>query len=327
MDTERQEERVLPALAERGCVRNMAFWEYITGVVTGRTIWHREARTAYLFTAPIMVYVAIFFFIPALYIVVISGHTWTIRGLGRFVGFDNYVATLQDPVFIRSLITTLYFTALSVTFTVVCSLGAALLLQSRTKLPFRNMMRALYFTPLLVSLVAVAFIWKWMFHPSQGFLNQLLALVNLAPQGWFDDTNQVVPSLAMVYTWARLGFAMVIFIAGLESINEDYYEAASIDGASRWQKFRNITLPMLNPQIVLVVIIEMITALRTFDLPYVATAGGPQNASRTVVFHIYDTTFQYFRFGNAAAAAVILFLIILTLTLLQRRFLSRRIDT
>ncbi len=122
-----------------------------------------------------------------------------------------------------------------------------------------------------------------------------------------------------MYVWARMGFAMVIFIAGLESIPNDYYDASAIDGANGWQRFWHITLPLLNPQIVLVVIFETIISLRTFDLPYIATNGGPVNASRTVVFHIYDKAFQYYRMNDAAAASMVLFLMILVLTLLQRR--------
>ena len=157
-------------------------------------------------------------------------------------------------------------------------------------------------------------------------LNNILRMLSLPEQGWLDDTSQVLPSLAIMYIWARLGFAMVIFIAGLESIPNDYYDAASIDGASRWQQFRHITFPLLNPQLVLVIILEMITSLRTFELPYMAANGGPAHASRTVVLHIYDSAFQYFRMNGAAAAALILFSIILILTLVQRRLFSRQVE-
>lgn len=299
---------------------------YIRGVLTGRTLADREARTAYLFTLPTFLYVVIIFFLPAGYTLLLSAHTWSIAGLGRFVGLDNFLELARDTVFIKSLRNTLAFTLLSVPFTLLCGLLAALAFQSRVKLPLRNVFKASYFVPLVVSLVAVAFVWKWMFNPSIGLLNSILRSLSLPEQGFLDNTSQVLPSLAVMYVWARMGFAMVIFIAGLEGISQDYYDAAAIDGASRWQQFTTITFPLLNPQIILVLILEMITSLRTFDLPYIAAQGGPAHASRTVVLHIYDSAFQYFRMGTAAAGAIILFGIILALTLLQRRLFSRQIE-
>lgn len=301
-------------------------WRYLTGIISGRTLADREARTAYLFTFPTFVYVVIIFFLPAGYTLLLSMHTWSIAGLGRFVALDNFLELARDTVFIKSLKNSLVFTLMSVPFTLFCGLLAALAFQSRVKLPLRNLFKAGYFMPLVVSLVAVAFVWKWMFNPSIGLLNSILRSLSLPEQGFLDDTGQVLPSLAVMYVWARLGFAMVIFVAGLEGISQDYYDAAAIDGASRWQQFRTITFPLLNPQIILVLILEMITSLRTFDLPYIAAQGGPAHASRTVVLHIYDSAFQYFRMGTAAAGAIILFCIILVLTLLQRRVFSRKIE-
>ena len=301
-------------------------WDYISGVAIGRTMAHRQARTAYLFTLPVFIYVIIIFFIPAGYTIVLSMYTWSLDGLGRFIGLESYRELLNAPLFLKSLRNTLVFTLMSVPGTAFFGLLAALAFQSRTRLRFRGFFKVTYFMPLVVSLVAVAFVWKWMFNPSIGLLNNILRMLSLPEQGWLNDTTQVLPSLAIMYVWARLGFAMVIFIAGLESIPSDYYDAAAIDGASRWQQFWRITFPLLNPQLVLVVILEMITSLRTFELPYMAANGGPAHASRTVVLHIYDSAFQYFRMGSAAAAAIILFSLILVLTLVQRRLLSRQIE-
>ncbi len=299
---------------------------YSTSVIAGRTLASREARIAYLFTFPTFIYIVIIFFLPAGYTLLLSTHTWSIAGLGRFVGLENFLELARDSLFIKSLRNSLVFTLLSVPFTLLCGLLAAMAFQSRVKLPLRNVFKAGYFMPLIVSLVAVAFVWKWMFNPSIGLINNILRSLSLPEQGFLDDTRQVLPSLAIMYIWARLGFAMVIFIAGLEGISQDYYDAAAIDGASRWQQFITITFPLLNPQIILVLILEMITSLRTFDLPYIAAQGGPAHSSRTVVLHIYDSAFQYFRMGTAAAGAIILFCLILALTLLQRRLFSRQIE-
>lgn len=296
----------------------------ILNVLTGKTLADRQARIGYLFVLPTFVYVVIIFFIPAGYTVVLSMFSWTIRGMGRFVGAESYLELFNDPLFLTSVRNSLVFALMSVPSTLVFGLLAALAFQSRVRLPLRNLFKPAYFMPIVISLVAVAFVWKWMFNPSIGLLNYFLRSLGLPEQGWLNDTEQVLPSLSIMYVWARLGFSMVIFIAGLEGISSDYYDAASIDGANRWQCFWRITFPLLNPQIILVLILEMITSLRTFDLPYIAAQGGPAHASRTIVLHIYDSAFQYFKMGSAAA--LILFTMILVLTILQRRLFSKQIE-
>lgn len=314
-----------PRLAASSANRQ-GFFPYIVDVARGKTCAAREARTGYLFTFPTFIYVLIIFLIPAGYTLVLSTYTWSINGLGDFVGLSNFISLIDDPLFLKSVRNSIIFTLMSVPFTMICGMLAALAFQSRMRVPGRNFFKASYFMPLVVSLVAVAFVWKWMFNPSIGLLNNILRSLSLPEQGWLDDVRQVLPSIALMYVWARLGFAMVIFVAGLEGISQEYYDAASIDGANGWQQFWQITFPLLNPQLVLVLILEVITSLRTFDLPYIAAQGGPVHSSRTIVLHIYDTAFQYFRMGPAAAGAIMLFTIILGLTLIQKRFLSRQIE-
>lgn len=298
----------------------------ISNVITGKTVADRQARTGYIFVLPIFLYVLIIFFIPAGYTILLSVFSWSIRGLGRFVGLESYIELFKDALFLKSVRNSFVFALMSVPFTLICGMLAALAFQSRVALPLRNVFKPAYFMPIVISLVAVAFVWKWMFNPSIGLLNYILRSLGLPEQGWLNDTEQVLPSLSIMYIWARMGFSMVIFIAGLEGIPADYYHAASIDGANRWQQFWHITFPLLNPQIILMLILEMITSLRTFDLPYIAAQGGPAHASRTIVLHIYDSAFQYFRMGSAAAAALVLFTMILILTLLQRRLFSKQIE-
>ncbi len=298
----------------------------IVNVFTGKTTADRQARVGYLFVLPTFLYVVVIFFLPAGYTALLSVFSWSIRGIGRFVGLESYLELLKDPLFLKSVGNSLPFALMSVPATLLCGMLAALAFQSRVDLPFRNIFKPVYFMPIVISLVAVAFVWKWMFNPSIGLLNTILRGFGLPEQGWLNDTAQVLPSLSIMYVWARMGFSMVIFIAGLEGIPSHYYDAASIDGANRWQQFRHITFPLLNPQIILVLILEMITSLRTFDLPYIASQGGPIHASRTIVLHIYDSAFQYFRMGSAAAGAIVLFVMILALTLLQRRLFSKQIE-
>jgi multiple sugar transport system permease protein len=300
-------------------------WRRLGDQIAGRTMRQREERIGCLFTLPILLYVIVIFFLPAAYTIVLSVVDWSVmEGIGDFVGLTNYVDLLTDDLFLKSLGNTLLFALMAVPGTIVVGLLAALAFQSRTRLPARNFFKSAYFLPLIVSLVAVAFVWKWLFNPAIGLLNNVLVGLRLPAQGWLNDPDQVLACIAVMYVWVRLGFAMVIFVAGLEGIPNDYYDAAAIDGASLWQRFRHITVPLLTPQFVLIGILEMINALRTFDLPYIAASGGPLNASRTVVLHIYDSAFQYSRMGSAASAAIVLFAMILIFTLVQRRALGQR---
>ncbi len=287
----------------------------------------QEERTGWLFVAPVMLYVLVVFVIPVLFILYLSVVRWSpIEGHGDFAGLAVVRAVLNDSLFWQSLLNTAKFVLLAVPSTVILALLAALAFSSRSPLRLKGFFKAAYFLPLVSSLAATAFIWLWMFNPSYGLFNDVLRLLGLPPLNWLNDTAQVLPSLAIMYVWVRLGFAMAILLAGLEGIPLEFYEAARIDGASGLAAFRHITLPLLNPQLVLVGVVEVITALRTFDLPYVATHGGPLNASRTVVLHIYDTAFHYNEISQAAVAALILFVLILVITQVQLRVVSRRVE-
>lgn len=281
----------------------------------------------WVFVTPVMLYVAVVFVFPVLFLLYLSVVNWSpIEGTGIFVGLRIIRSTIEDALFWRSLSNSAKFVLASVPATVVLSLLAALAFSSRSKLPFKPFFKVAYFLPLVTSLAATAFIWLWMFNPAYGLFNSLLGLVGLPPMAWLTDTAQVIPALALMYIWVRLGFNMAIFLAGLEGIPQDMYDAAKIDGAGGARLFFSITLPLLNPQLVLVGAVEVISALRTFDLPYVATQGGPLHASRTVVLHIYDIAFRYNELSKAAVAALILFVLILLLTLGQIRLTSRQVD-
>lgn len=213
--------------------------------------------------------------------------------------------------------------ALSVPATVALAFATALALQSNTRIFFRGAFRLIYFLPVITSHLAMAYVWQWLYNPSYGLINYVLDAVGIAPQLWLLGTESVLPSLAVIYIWARFGFGMLIFIAGLEGISPDYYDAAAIDGATRFETIRHITIPLLNRQFVLVALLETITALKVFDIVFAATQGGPGDASRTTVMYIYETAFTLFEFGRASVAALALFLFIVLLTLAQRMVLSR----
>ena len=215
---------------------------------------------------------------------------------------------------------------LSVPTTVVLALVIALGLHRLRSLRWRSAWTAMYFLPFAVSLVAAALIWQWIYDPVYGFLNHLLTSVGVPPQKWLQSLDQVRPSLAAVNVWVRLGFDTIIFLAALQAIPAEYYEAASIDGASRGQALWRLTLPLLNPQIVMVVILELIFNFKVFDTVYATTQGGPAGTSQTVIMLLYDTAFKYFRLGDASVMAVFVFAALLVVTLLQWRFFRRQVE-
>lgn len=294
-------------------------------LLRGRTVKQRRARVGYLFLLPSLFFVAVHFVIPTAYNVVLSFSDWHIIRPLEYVGLENFIEVFSSDEFWESLGRTLYFTALSVPSTILLALVVALGLYRVGPRTGSALVRAMYFAPVIASLTAVAYIWAWMFNPAYGLLNDILGLLSLPPLQWLNDVHQVIPSLSLMYVWSRLGFDMLILMSGLTAIAPDYYEAARIDGATRWRSFWHITLPLLNHQLVLVCVVEMMLALKVFELPYAATNGGPVNASRTLVMHIYETAFQWNRIDEAAVASIALFMLILVITVLQHYFLSKKI--
>ncbi len=284
-----------------------------------------EHLEAMAFLLPATAVLAVFHFFPIGYAFYISLLRWNLIDPRRvFVGLDNYRQLLADEKFLTALANTTYFALASVGLALPLALGCALLLNRR--LAGISWYRTAFFIPSVTPLAAAAMVWQWLYHPDQfGLLNVLLRAVGLPPQRWLLDPVQAMPAMVVVAVWSTLGRDMVIFLAGLQAIPAEYYEAAQIDGASSWQLFRHITLPLLSPTTYFLLIISMIGAFKVFALPLFLTGGGPLNRTFTVVYSIYQQGFQYFRMGYAAAQAYTLFVIILLLTLLQRRLLAARV--
>lgn len=291
-----------------------------------RTYLDRQRRAGFLFVLPALVYFCLVFLVPLVESVIGSFYRTVPGGASRFVGFRLYEKVLSDSTFWHSVGNTLTLLLISVPVTIVLALAVALGLNRLVSLRWRNTWAALYFLPFCASLVAAALIWQWIYDPVYGFLNYLLSLVGLPPQKWLQSLGQVLPSLAIINVWVRLGFDTMIFLAALQSIPEEYYEAAEIDGAGRGQCLRHVTLPLLNPQILMVGILELIFNFKIFDQVYATTQGGPASASQTVIMLLYDTAFKYFRLGDASVMAVFVFVSLLTVTLLQWRFLRRPVE-
>jgi ABC-type sugar transport system permease subunit len=290
----------------------------------------RQRRAGLLFVLPAVVYFGAVFLLPLVESVIGSFYRTVPGGASQFVGLRLYDKVLTDPTFWRAVGNTVSLLVMSVPVTVVLALAAALGLHRLRRLRWRSAWAAMYFLPFAVSLVAAALVWQWIYDPVYGVLNHLLgpALTALGrpPLKWLQSLDLVRPSLAAINVWARLGFDTVIFLAALQAIPAEYYEAAAIDGAGAWQGLWRLTLPLLNPQIVMVAILELIFNFKIFDTVYATTQGGPAGASQTVIMLLYDTAFKYFRLGDASVMAVFVFVTLLLVTLLQWRLFRRPVE-
>ena len=284
---------------------------------------HREALWGFLFILPTYLGFAIFILGPVVAVAGLSFTKFDVLGGSVFTGLANYTRMLSDDRLRTVYTNTFLFTIFAVFFNVSIGLALAVLLNRRLPQLLRNFFRSIYFFPLLVAHTYVAVIWQFLYQRDTGVINYYLSLLGLGPVAWLASPNWVLPSVIIMDVWKNTGFAMIIFLAGLQNIPRDYYEAARIDGAGARQLFFRITLPLLTPTIFFVLVIFMIGAIQVFDTIIVLTGGGPGDASRSVVIYIYEQAFQNFDLGYASTIAMTLFVVILTLTLFQFWF-SRR---
>jgi multiple sugar transport system permease protein len=296
--------------------------------VSARTAERAVARAAWWFLAPALVLIGVFFFLPVLASFALSVTDFDIYSVGdfdnaRFVGLANYAALLENPLFWTALRNTFYFALIGGPLTVAISLGAALIVNAKL-VRFKSFFRTVYFLPFVTTLVAVAIVWRYLYHPEYGLLNYALGAVGVDPINWLGDPKWAMPAIILLAAWKNFGYNMLIFIAGLQAIPEELYEAAAIDGAGVVRRFWHVTLPMLAPTFFFVGVVTMIGYFQLFAEPYVMTQGGPLKATTSLVLFMYEEGFRWWRMGMAAAIAFILFLLILGWTLLQLR-LERRI--
>jgi multiple sugar transport system permease protein len=281
----------------------------------GQTMW------GYLMIAPMMTGFAIFFLFALIASLALSLTDWDALSAPRWVGFGNYAKLPQDEVFLGAMRNTAALTIPNVALRLLLSLLIAVALNSRIR--FRAFYRTLFFMPVLTMPVATATIWKWMFDPGFGPINAQLGRLGLPQPEWLNYPQTAVIAVTVVLLWSGVGYDMVIFLAGLQNIPREYYEAAQIDGASAFRQFRDITLPLLTPTTFFLTVVAIIGSLQVFDLVYVMTRVGNVNRFPTIVYYIYEEGFQNFRMGYAVTVAWVLLLIILVFTLLQFR-LQRR---
>lgn len=265
------------------------------------------------FILPALLLVAAVIVFPWLFTVGMSANAWQVGSAPRFVGLENYIRLAGDMRFWESMWHTLTYTVLSVVAPLILGTLAALVFDS--KMPLRGLLRGIFVMPMMATPVAVALVWTMMFHPQLGVLNYLLSLVGIPAQAWIFEQGTVIPSLVLVETWQWTPLIMLIVLGGLASMPREPFEGAEIDGVNAWQKFRYITLPMILPFMMIAVIIRSIDALKSFDIIYAMTQGGPGTASETINLYLYNVAFSYYDIGYGSAIAVVFFIIIIVMSL------------
>jgi multiple sugar transport system permease protein len=290
---------------------------------TGRALPSDVGKAAWLFLAPALILIFLFFFLPVLASLVLSVTDFDIYAIAslpttRFVGLSNYVKLLHSPEFWTALKNTFYFALVGGPLTIAVSLATALLLNSKL-VRFKTFFRTIYFTPFVTTLVAVAIVWRYLYHTRYGLLNYALGHVGIGPIDWLGDPHWAMPAIIIMSVWKNFGYNMLIFIAGLQAIPQDLYDAAEIDGAGPMGRFFNVTLPLLGPTLLFVGVITMIGYFQLFSEPYVMTQGGPLRSTTSVVLMMYEEGFRWWRMGYAASIAFVLFVVILIATLIQFR--------
>ncbi len=282
-----------------------------------------------IFTGPALAALLIFMIIPifaSLFLSVTDFNVYALTDWSRasFTGLDNFRELLTDPLFWRALLNTFFCLVVAMPLTVIISLGVAMLI-NREKTHFKSLFRVLYFLPFVTNTVAIAVVWSWILNMHYGLLNWFLGLFGVSGPNWLGDPTFAMSSIIMLVVWKAIGYNMILFMAGLQNIPDFLYEAAELDGASSWQKFIYITIPMLRPTMLFVTTMMIIGYLQLFEEPYMLTDGGPLNSTLSVVLYLYRQGFRFFELGYASALAVALFLIIITITMIRMR-LSKEHD-
>ncbi len=264
---------------------------------------------------PSLLGVGIFTLIPVLASFGLSFAQWNLLSPPKWVGFANYAALMSEPLFWKVLGNTFVYAFSVVLFEVPIALALAIALNQQGWVV--KIFRTVFFLPVVTSMIAIALVWNWIYDPQYGLLNAALGAIGIKPIAWLFTTDWALPALIVMGIWKNVGYSMVIFLAGLQNIPDELYEAASIDGANPWQQFLNVTLPMVSPTLFFVTTMSTITAFQIFDSVYMMTQGGPENSTNVAVYWLYQNAFEFFQVGRASAMAYVLFAIILTLTLIQ----------
>lgn len=286
--------------------------------IGGRSYGTFEVAAAAICLTPAVALIAVFILWPMIQVFYLSLTNWSLsKGTKDFIGLQNFAFLVGDDRFRRSVGNTFLYSFIKLPLDMAFALGCAILLDQ--KMPLRRLFRSVYFAPVVVPIVASALIWVWFYDPGIGAFNQILSVFGMKPVQWLNDERTALLSIILFSTWKGLGYDIVIFLTGLQSIPDVYIEAARIDGASPWQIFSRIKVPLLSPVIYFVVLMGIINSFKVFtEISVMTPNGGPMYSTAVMVYYIYETAFTKSRFGRAAAASVILFALVLILTRIQK---------
>jgi multiple sugar transport system permease protein len=280
-----------------------------------------ESFAGWTMVAPALAAITLFFFFPAIASLILSFTDFDIYALAnldnlRFVGLQNYERLIGNPLFWQAMGNTMWFVVIGVPMIVVVSLAAAMLVNART-LHWRPVWRVALFAPFVTTLVATAVVWNYLLHTRYGLINYGLGLVGIPPVDWLGNPGTALPAILLFVTWKTFGYNMIIFLAALQAVPRELEEAARVDGAGAWMRFRHVTLPAIAPTVLLVAILTVAGMFQLFAEPYVMTQGGPARSTVTVLYFMFEEGFKWWNLGSGAAVAFILFLCILAVTVVQ----------
>ncbi len=289
----------------------------------------RQERAAWLFSAPVLAIIALVFVLPTALAMALSVTDYSIYALAdranlRFVGLGNFVDLFSTPLFWRAIGNTALFAVLGVPMAIGTPLAVALLLNDAT-VRWKPLWRVLLFAPYVTSIVATAVVWRFLFNERSGLINRALATIGAAPVDWLGNPHTSIPAILIFVTWKIFGYNMIVFTAALSAVPQDLMEAARLDGAGRWGRFRHVTLPAIGPTLLLAAVMSVAGFLQIFAEPYVMTLGGPAQSTTTILYFMFDEGFKWWNLGQASAVAFVLFLMILALTMVQTR-IGRRYE-
>ncbi len=283
----------------------------------------KKKAVPYLLVSPYIVHFFVFIAFPVVFSIVLTFHKWNIISPMEYSGFGNYIRLFQDTLFLKSILNTLIFLVIHIPLQIIVALFLAEVLNQ--KIHLRGFFRAAFFLPVVVSGVVVTILWQQLYGFDAGLLNKILVTLGFGKVGWLIDPKIAMPSIAIMATWKNVGLYIVLFLVGLQTVPKHYYEAADLEGATHWQKFFKITLPMINPTIFLVVILSTVGGFSLFIEPYVLTGGGPLNSTLSAVLYIYKQAFFYYHMGYSATLGLFFALIILSVVIIQKKFIEREV--
>lgn len=275
----------------------------------------------YLLVAPYILHFLLFVAFPVVFSIVLTFHEWNIISPMKFIGLANYTRLFQDKFFSQSLFNTIIFLVIHIPLQIIIALLLAEALNQKIK--FSGFFRAAFFLPVIVSGVVVTILWQQLYGFDTGLFNKILTAIGLGRIGWLVDPSWAMPSIAIMATWKNVGLYIILFLVGLQTVPPQYYEAADLEGANHWQKFFNITLPMINPTIFMVLVLSTIGGFSLFIEPYVMTGGGPLNSTLSAVLYIYKQGFFYYHMGYSATLGLFFAMLILGVVAIQKKFIEK----